>query len=289
MNKEKLIELAERLAIKLPKGMPSFDNYDELHFNMSGGNDSIALALLMIYGYKVPKKKAKLVHMRVDGNLDQPAYFDYPETDQHLQYCSQMLDLKLVTIASDKGLKQRIEERGKWPSASTQFCTSYQKRDVYAKWVRSKGPGRYLCLSGERAEESSRRAKNLAKVNFREYKAANAPTKQRFVDWYRPIHHLSSIDVRLLMEYAGIKQHPCYTKYNVSRCSCKFCIFLSPQEMSNIKEAFPEQFNELVQLEERIGHTMKYEKGQNLTLSDFVKRAESKSNQLQLELPCLDW
>jgi len=294
MNKEKLVELAERLAIPLPKEMPSLESYDEIHFNFSGGKDSIALALLMIYGYKVSKHKVKLCHFRVDGNDEQPAYFDYPETDEYLRYCAdhEAFNLPLVVISSPKGLKERIEDRGKFPSAQTQFCTSYQKRDVYAKWVRSLGPGNYLCLSGERSEESSRRSKNLAKATFRVYSAANAPTKNRFVDWYRPIHHLTVNEVWKLMEYAGIEPHPCYTEYNVSRCSCKFCIFLSPNEMKANAEKFPEQFKDLVEMEKRLGHTMKFEKGKPITLEEYIARASTNENQLTFdffEKPCVDW
>ncbi|UAL49818.1 phosphoadenosine phosphosulfate reductase family protein (plasmid) [Sutcliffiella horikoshii] len=282
-----LIKYAEELAIPLPREMPDFEQYNHIHCCMSGGKDSIALVLLLIYGYKVPANRLKLIHFRVDGHPNQPAYFDYEETDHYLEYCSKKLGVKLTIIASDTGLKQRIEERGKWPSPSTLYCSSYQKRDTYAKWVRSLGPGNYLCLSGERSNESSRRAKILATQNFKVYKAANAPTKKRFVDWYRPIHHLSTDEVWKLMKLADIEPHPCYTKYNVSRCSCKFCIFLSPTEMNNIAKAFPSEFEELVEMEKRLGHTMKFVKGKSVPLKEFINRDKSQ-NQLALDfdLPC---
>lgn len=283
-NLKELIEFAEKLAIPFPEEM-DINSYQSFDINFSSGKDSIAMALILLHGYKLPREKMKLIHMRIDS--DKEAFFDYPETDEYLKYCSEKLGIKLITIASEKGLKERIEERGKWPAPAQQFCTSYQKRDCYAKWVRSRGPGKYLCLSGERSQESSRRASNLSVSNFRVYKAANAPTKKRFVDWYRPIHHLHVDEVWKLLKLADIEPHPCYTKYNVSRCSCKFCIFLSPTEMNNIAKAFPEDFQELVEMEKRLGHTMKFIKGQSVSLVDFIQRDKSE-NQLSLDmfLPC---
>ncbi|WP_209124433.1 phosphoadenosine phosphosulfate reductase family protein [Alkalihalobacillus sp. BA299] len=289
-NKQKLIELAERLAIPLPEEMGSFDGYS-LHCNFSGGKDSIALVLLLLYGYKVPKEKIQLIHMRVDSSEERNPnpLFDWPQTDEYLRYCAKKLDLPLVIISSPKSLEERIRDRGLWPAPSQQFCTSYQKRDVYAKWVRSLGPGRYLCLSGERAEESSRRAQNLAKSTFRVYKSANAPTKNRFVDWYRPIHHLLTDEVWELMRLADIEPHPCYQ--NVSRCSCRFCIFLSPKEMKKVAELYPEEFQKLVEMEKQMGHTMKYEKGNSISLEEFINKANTNDDQLELDLfkPCATW
>lgn len=287
MNLKELTRFAETLAVPLPNNMPSWDMYDEYHINVSGGKDSWAMTLLLLYGYKLPKEKIKLCHMRIDGHPDNKAFMDYPQTDEYLKNIADYLGLELIFLYPEKGLKQRIIERGMWPGPNSQYCTSYNKRDVYAKWARSKTSGRYLCLSGERAAESSRRAKNLAKLNYRVYKPANAPTKKRFVDWYRPIYHLQTQDVWKLMELGGIEPHPCYSEYNVSRCSCKFCIYLSPQEMLSISKEFPKDWEELIQMEKDMGHTMRFEKGQPISLVDFIKKAESDHKQLDLfTLPC---
>lgn len=289
-NIQKLIALSERLAIPLPEEMDDFSQYDALHCNFSGGKDSIALVLLLMYGYKVPKEKLQLVHMRVDSSEEKnpDPLFDWPQTDEYLRYCAEKLQLPLTIIHSPKSLEERIEERGLWPAPSQQYCTSYNKRDVYAKWVRSLGPGRYLCLSGERAEESPRRAKNLANSLFKVYTSANAPTKNRFVDWYRPIHHLLIDEVWELMRLAGIEPHPCYQ--TVSRCSCRFCIFLSPTEMKKVAELYPAEFQRLLDMEKRMGHTMKYQKGEPITLDEFINQARDDSDQIPLDIkPCASW
>lgn len=56
------------------------------------------------------------------------------------------------------------------------------------------GHGIYLCCSGERAPESSRKQ---IKAVFEVYKAANALTKERNEHWFRPIHHLFLEDVKI--------------------------------------------------------------------------------------------
>lgn len=283
----KLYEYAESLAVPLPAEMPSFEEYDEFHINTSGGKDSWAMMVLLLYGYKLPKEKIKLLHFRVDGHESNPAFFDYEETDPYIKEIAKKFELELIFLHSEKGLKQRIMERGMWPGPNSQYCTSSLKRDVYSKWARRRGEGRYLCLSGERAAESSRRAKNLAKENFKSYKSATAVTKKRIVDWYRPIFHLDSDQVWRLMELAGIEPHPCYTKYQVSRCSCKFCIFLSPKEMLSVSKHCPDEFAKLVEMENQMGHMMKFEKGKPISLLDFVKKAETDYEQEELfPLPC---
>lgn len=275
-----LKEYAKNLVVPLPSEMRSLADYS-IHCNFSGGKDSIACVLLLLHGYQVPKEKIQLVHMRVDANEE--AFFDWSETDEYLRYCANILDLPLVILSPEKSLKERILDRKMWPSGSTQFCTSYQKRDTYSKWVRSLGPGHYLCVSGERAEESSRRA---SKPIYQIYKAAHAPTKQRYVDWFRPIHHLMIDQVWKLMSLANIEPHPCY-EY-VSRCSCKFCIYLSPKEMLTVSKLFPKEFAELLKMEQRLGHTMKWENKEPLSLNDFIAKADVTHEQIGFDFfkPC---
>lgn len=277
---ERLIEMAERLAAPLPADMDDIFSY-QIHANCSGGKDSIALVLLLLYGYKVPKENIQLIHMRVDSG--DKAFFDWEETDGYLEYLATKLDLPLVILKGEKSFKERIIDRRMFPSGKTQFCTSYLKRDVYSKWVRSLGPGKYLCATGERAEESPRRAQ---KPTFQTYKSAHAPTKDRHVDWLRPIHHLDASAVWELIRLAEIEPHPCY-RY-VSRCSCKFCIYLSPNEMKTVSEMFPEEFQELVRMEETFGHTMKFDKNGPISLVDFIKRANKVDGQTSLfDKPCM--
>jgi len=218
------IHTASKYVIpELPSEMLPLYEYDEVHINVSGGIDSVAVVLVALYGYHIPKEKIKLVHMRVDGDPNDPTkrqLFDWPQTDEYLHYMSDTLDLPLIMIWGDMNLEERIRDRGMFPSSQCRFCTSYMKRDVYAKWVRQFDNCKILLLTGERSEESTERA---AKPVFKYHTAHAVGKKDRLVHWLKPIKDMLKFQVRQLAEDYSIKIHPCYEW--VSRCSCKFCIF----------------------------------------------------------------
>jgi len=253
-------------TLAIPEGMLSLHQYDYIDLCCSGGIDSTGCILMMLFAYKVPKEKLTLVHFRVDGPPENEEFFDWKETSEHLKYLSEFFDIPLVIIWDQKGLLQRIQDREMFPDALNRFCTSYVKRDVYNKFMRGRG-GNFnaLCISGERAEESTNRSKLPV---FSEHKTT-AKTKGRFVHWFRPILHLTKNEVRWFMREAGVKEHPCYS-YGISRCSCKFCIFNSKEEMKRVASLYPDDFAKLKRLEREMGHTMKYADGRRIPLCEFV-------------------
>lgn len=252
----------------LPQELLDIHSYDEYHINFSGGADSLAVAIVMKYGYKVPAERLRLIHMRVDGDPNDPTkrqLFDWPQTDSYLQYASSALGIPLTVIWGEKSLEERIRERGKFPDKPCRFCTSYTKRDVYTKWVRQFDNCKILLLTGERSQESSERASEPV---F-EYHSAHATLrKNRVVHWFRPIKHLLKFQVKQLAADYGIQLHPCYQW--VSRCSCRFCIFNTPAEMEQVARLYPDDFEYLKQLEISIGHTMKSRRGKALPLGVFI-------------------
>lgn len=253
---------------ELPSEMLLLDEYDEVHINVSGGADSVATALVALYGYRIPKNKIKLVHMRVDGDpkSGKRPLFDWPQTDGYLEYLKKALDLPLIVIWDELGLEGRIRERGMFPSSQCRFCTSYLKRDVYAKWVRQFDNIKILLMTGERSEESTERAE---KPVFRVHSANATGKKNRLVHWFKPIKAMLKTEVRQLCADHGIELHPCYEW--VSRCSCKFCIFNTSAEMSRTSQLFPEDWAYLKQMEQDLGHTMKSKDGISHSLSAFIK------------------
>ncbi|MFE5321618.1 PAPS reductase/FAD synthetase [Paenibacillus sp. NPDC056579] len=218
----------------------------------------MATALVALHGYKIPKEKIKLVHMRVDGDPNDPTkrqLFDWPQTDAYLQYLSNALDLELFVIWGDMSLEERIRERGMFPSSNCRFCTSYTKRDVYTKWVRQFDNCKILLLTGERSEESTARAE---KPEFMYHPAQATGKKNRVVHWLKPIKSMLKFQVRQLAADFGVALHPCYEW--VSRCSCKFCIFNTATEMQKTSALFPEDWEYLKQMEWDLDHTMKRKK-----------------------------
>jgi 3'-phosphoadenosine 5'-phosphosulfate sulfotransferase (PAPS reductase)/FAD synthetase len=254
---------------ELPSEMLSINEYDEVHINVSGGADSVVTVLVALHGYKIPKEKIKMVHMRVDGDPNDKSkrqLFDWPETDDYLQYTSRVLDIPLIVIWGDMSLEERIRDRGMFPDAKCRFCTSYMKRDVYAKWVRQYDNCKILLLSGERSEESSNRAKTPI---FELHSAHATGRKKRIVHWFRPIKHMLKTEVRQLIADHGIDLHPCYEW--VTRCSCKFCIFNTSAEMGRTSQLFPNDWEYLKQMERDLEHTMKSKDGKSHSLSAFIK------------------
>ncbi|QHW35578.1 phosphoadenosine phosphosulfate reductase family protein (plasmid) [Paenibacillus rhizovicinus] len=269
INAMKLKRGAEAFALQdLPSEMLQLEEYDEVHVNVSGGADSVARVLVALHGYRIPKEKIKLVHMRVDGdpNSGKRQLFDWPQTDGYLEYMSKKLDLPLIVIWDELGLEERIRERGMFPSSTCRFCTSYLKRDVYAKWVRQFDNIKILLLTGERSEESKSRAE---KPVFKIHSANATGKKSRIVHWLKPIKDMLKTEVRQLCADNDIDLHPCYEW--VTRCSCKFCIFNTSAEMSRTSQLFPDDWAYLKQMEQELGHTMKSKDGIPHTLSAFIK------------------
>ncbi|CAG7651371.1 phosphoadenosine phosphosulfate reductase family protein [Paenibacillus allorhizosphaerae] len=260
-----------------PEEMPPLESFDWIDVNISGGNDSTAALLYMLYGYNVPKEKVTLFHARVDGPPENEVFFDWPSTQSHLEYLSRHFgDLPLVVAWDEKGFETRIRERGMFPDSSARYCTSYLKRDVYLKYARTRSKGNILCVTGERHEESSRRAGYPCwQVN-----SATAETKGRYVYNFRPILHLKKFEVSELIRSAGVKEHEAYQW--TSRVSCRWCIFASSEELSAVAKLFPDAWERLKNLETSIGHTMKYQKGKRIPLCEFIHE-DSEFEQLLLK------
>ncbi|MGO4695432.1 phosphoadenosine phosphosulfate reductase family protein [Paenibacillus sp. 2TAB26] len=253
----------------LPSEMLPLHEYDEVHVNVSGGADSVATVLIAIHGYHIPKDKIKMVHMRVDGDPNDKSkrqLFDWPQTDEYLEYLSKTLEIPMIVIWGDMSLEERIRDRGMFPDSKCRFCTSYMKRDVYAKWVRQFDDCKILLLTGERSEESTERA---AKNVFQLHTSHAVGRKNRVVHWLKPIKDMLKSQVRQLAADHDIELHPCYEW--VSRCSCKFCIFNTCSELQQTSKLYPEDWEYLKQMEQDIGHTMKSKDGKSHSLSAFIK------------------
>lgn len=172
----------------------------------------------------------------------------------------------MIVIWGDMSLEERIRDRGMFPDSKCRFCTSYMKRDVYAKWVRQLDDCKILLLTGERSEESAERA---AMQMFQLHSSHAVGRKNRLVHWLKPIKDMLKSQVRQLAADYGIELHPCYEW--VSRCSCKFCIFNTSSELQQTSKLYPEDWEYLKQMERDIVHTMKSKDGKSYSLSSFTK------------------
>ena len=109
--------------------------------------------------------------------------------------------------------------------------------------------GRLINCLGIRRDESAARAK---RVPWRRNERLSVARREVF-DWL-PIFDLSTEDVFRVIRDAGQSPHWIY-RY-LSRCSCSFCIFSSPEDLRRAAELRPSLYRTYVELERRIGHTL---------------------------------
>lgn len=172
-----------------------------------------------------------------------------------------MMGIKPVLLAHPKGfLGLLLDERQKFPDMKNRWCTSYLKTGITDAWIRAnrKTLGeRVLFISGERRDESPRRAR-LPEI---EYHRTNLKTERvaRFTcHWFRPC---LDFDKGKMFEFAKnlkLDPHPCYDY--VSRCSCMFCVFMQDKHTIENMRRHPELAKKWVQAEIQIQHTWKANK-----------------------------
>ena len=183
------------------------------------------------------------------------------------------LDSRTFDIARPQGdLIQQIKDRAAslrakgsdapaWPSSTTRYCTSDQKRGQCRKVLTAlvdairragvaldpSGPVRVLNCLGFRAEESTARA-NRAPMT-RNGPASNG---KREVYDYLPIHDWTTAQVWARIDAAGTTRHPAYA-LGMPRLSCVFCVFAPKAALVIAAKANPALFAEYLALESIAG------------------------------------
>jgi 3'-phosphoadenosine 5'-phosphosulfate sulfotransferase (PAPS reductase)/FAD synthetase len=153
------------------------------------------------------------------------------------------------------GLLDLVRARGRWPSATTRFCTSATKRDVarkfYTQTVRESGitgrPARLLTVLGLRGAESRSRARRpVVSVD------AAASNGRREVTTWLPVHELSETAVWDTVRASGAPSHPIY-RYT-RRLSCSLCPLASYADLIVAARLRPDLAAEYAAVEGEIGH-----------------------------------
>lgn len=110
-----------------------------------------------------------------------------------------------------------------------------------------------LVVTGERAEESSARAK------YKEFEPDRADgrkgRKQRHVDRWRPIHQWKEQRVWDAMADLNIIAHPAY-RLGWGRLSCMSCIFGNKDQWASVREVSGKFFDAIEQAEALTGKTI---------------------------------
>jgi len=108
---------------------------------------------------------------------------------------------------------------------------------------------RTLFITGERAQESSARAK------YKTFEPHRSHAKCRHVDAWRPIHGWSEEQVWEIIQRYQVNPHPAY-KLGFGRLSCMNCIFASPNQQASIRAIDPDRFDWVVRKEVEFGKTI---------------------------------
>lgn len=105
-----------------------------------------------------------------------------------------------------------------WSTPKMRFCTSEMKTHVICADLKRRFPGQVIVnATGVRRDESAQRARKPV---------ADLSSDGRFWNW-RPILDWSEADVFASIDGAGIRPHPAYRQFGMSRVSCRFCIMQS--------------------------------------------------------------
>lgn len=260
---------------------PDLTTYDRFVVFFSGGKDSIACVLALLDA-GVDPDRIELHHHIIDGR-EGSDLMDWKITESYCEAFAKAMGMKLffswkvggferemlrenartAPIAwesEDGGIRIAGGEKGKestrrrFPQVaadlSVRWCSAYLKVDVGARILSSEErfrSGRTLVLTGERAEESSSRAKYCAFEPNRSDNR-NGPRVHRYIDHWRPIHKWPEERVWDALRRYRINPHPAYW-CGWGRTSCLACIFGSKDQWATVRFISPKQFKRIADYE----------------------------------------
>jgi 3'-phosphoadenosine 5'-phosphosulfate sulfotransferase (PAPS reductase)/FAD synthetase len=265
----------------------SFNIYEYDHYIVlfSGGKDSTACFLCLLH-QRVPKRKIELWHHLVDGRGQH--FIDWECTEDYCRKFAAAFGIPIFFSWKEKGfegemLRYNRPTKPNWfetpegvfksgglgkpntrllfpqlsENLAVRWCSSYLKIDVgktaliNQKRFESK---RILILSGERAQESFARKHH---AYFEKDPSDNRSGKKniRHVNRWRPVHQWSERQIWGIIRHYKVVPHPCYY-LGYHRCSCKFCIFGSPNQIATSAFLSPVQFKKITQYEKGFSKTI---------------------------------
>lgn len=279
------------LATPAQAAAPRLADYARIVVAFSGGKDSLAALLATMsamHAQGVPLDRLELWHHDVDGAGE--GFMDWPITTAYCRAVADALGLPLLLSYKAGGILREMnrdncptapmhyqDESGAWhvsggkgpngtrglfpqvsPDLRVRWCSAYAKIDVMDAAIR--GQARFadgrpsLVITGERAEESSNRARY---ATFEPHRAdnRNGSRNPRQIDHWRPVHGLDEGAIWALIRAAGIVPHVAY-QLGWGRLSCLSCIFGSANQWATIAAVFPGHFERVAAREESAGRTI---------------------------------
>lgn len=267
---------------------PTLADYDRYLVFFSGGKDSVA-CFLWLLEQGIPLENIELHHHLVDGR-EGSELMDWPITTDYCTKFAAAFGVRMsfswkeggferemlrnetptapVHFYTQSGEKRQVggagkpNTRRKFPQVSAdlsvRWCSSYLKIGVGESYIVNDPvfrQGKTLVLTGERAEESTARARYKT---FEPHRSDNrdGPKVKRWVDVYRAVQGWKEAQVWDIMRKYGVNPHPAY-HLGLSRTSCMACIFGSPQQWAMLKTYMPRHFRRIADYEADFGTTIK--------------------------------
>jgi len=252
--------------------MSALANHDEIqslahqgaifYVSHSGGKDSQAMYLAICK--IVPHNQIRAIHAdlgdiehagvkkHIIGNLTHSSEL---RIAQAFDKCGEAVDLfdmirRRRTMLDAKGKT----EASPFPSSAARFCTSDLKTGPIWREIRRDGHPIVVNCVGIRAEESNSRAKKVGSRGTLNLNKKNTNGKRQAYDWW-PIADWTIEQVWDEISDAGQQPHPVYASGN-DRLSCVFCIFGSPNDLRNGRQARPDLYQRYIDLEIEVRSTM---------------------------------
>lgn len=251
----------------------------------SGGKDSVAMVLYLLFVLRIPAHRIVLHHQNVDG--EGPAWFDWPITRAYCEAFAAAFGLRYLEqyreggimgeackVEAQSGATWYQDEAGAWhklepakhAKVSTRrmypmvggdmqkrWCSSTAKMEPHHRALRQYYPveeyEQVLVCTGERWQESTKRQK----LHGLEWHKCDAKAR-RMLHW-RPVIDWQEQDVWAIMEEHKVQPHPCYV-LGWGRASCMTCIFNSANHWAALLEMVPERVEAMHAKEVEFGRTL---------------------------------
>lgn len=267
--------------------VPDVLGYDRYVVFFSGGKDSLA-CLLHLIEIGVSPESIELHHHLVDGR-EGSSLMDWPVTEAYCEAVAKHLGTAYGISWRTGGIEAEMlrdqtptgsivipdgnggftkkggdgppGKRLRFPQVSAdlsvRWCSSYAKIDVGSTYLRHAPQfrqGKTLVITGERAEESTARAR------YKVFEPDRADLRtgrkhQRHIDHWRPIHKWEEQKVWDIIKRHGIQAHPAY-HIGWGRVSCRQCIFGSKHQWATVRVIAPNAFEAIALYEQRFEATI---------------------------------
>jgi 3'-phosphoadenosine 5'-phosphosulfate sulfotransferase (PAPS reductase)/FAD synthetase len=282
------------------------DNNVKFIVAFSGGKDSVAMVLHLLFELNLPRDRVELWHHEVDGKEED--LWDWKCTTSYCTAFAKAMGVKILYSYRDGGITREIfrgkekpetpqgvyfqEEQGgkysfskprgskddyktklKFPAVSqsldTRWCSASAKIDVMKRAI-ANTPSlmnvNAIICTGERRLESKNRSKYL------EIEPYNFAHDRDILTW-RPVIDWTEKKIWELYEFYGIQPHPSY-ELGWGRCSCQLCIFSSADHWATNNVISPEKVKRIAEIEKEIDNTLYYKKVKNRNTKQDIYEAK---------------